>query len=198
MAAPIPVGYGLAVIQHSQPFSGQTQIVTFNFQDNTVALTPNEVADLIAASWTGTGNPFVASLVADSAQFDSVKVYIQTEPGLLLGEAIQTIAGTRSSQPPSPQVAMVVKKKTAFVGRRHRGRFYIPASFLVATDVGPSGSIGATPLGVLQARFDTFLGNLSNDDVPMVICHVEAPFTPDEVTSLTCEQLIGTQRRRVR
>ncbi len=198
MAAPIPVGYGLAVIQHSQPFSGQTQIVTFNFQDNTDGLSPTDIAVNISDAWSGTGNPYQASLVADSAQFDSVKTYIQEEGGLTLGESIVNVAGSRSSQPPSPQVSMVVKKKTALVGRRHRGRFYVPAAFLVAADVGPSGVIGATPLGVLQARFNTFISNIAANLTPMVICHVEAPFTPDPVLTLTCEQMIGTQRRRVR
>lgn len=198
MALDIPVGYGLCVVQHSVPFASQTQIVTWGFQDNTVDADPDTIATDIRSAWTGTGHPFEANLIADSTRLDSVKVYIRTEVGLVLGENTTLLNGTRATQPPSPQVACIVKKRTALVGRRYRGRFYLPASFLVAADVGPSGIIATPAVTSLQTRMNAFLEELSLALVPMVLLHTLAPFTPTFVTTLQPESLIGTQRRRVR
>lgn len=194
----IPVGYALAVVSHAVPFAGQTQLCTFGVQVNIVDPEPNAIASVVASCWAGSGLAFSASAVADSTRFTGVKVYYQSEIGLQLGEDNDIVDGTRTSQPPSPQVACITKKRTALVGRRYRGRMYLPASFLVATDVGPSGIIATTPLGLLQARMNATLDALADDDVPMVLFHTESPFTATPVTNLVVESLIGTQRRRVR
>lgn len=198
MALDIPVGYGLCVQTHSQPFSGQTQICTYGFQNNGAATDPNEIAELHNINWQGATGIYLASAASDSSQFTKTNVYVQQEIGLVGGEFVSNTNGTRSSQPPSPQVALICKKRTALVGRRYRGRMYLPAALLTQANVGPSGIVDAGALATIQSRCDSFLSGLSTIEYPMVLLHTHAPFTPTVVSSLQLEQLIGTQRRRVR
>lgn len=198
MALNIPVGYGLAVMTHAVPFAGQTQLCTFGFNVADIDDDPNDIAEGLSALWAGGSGPCAPSTVADSTRFNGTKVYIQKEVGLVLGEHTANIDCTRSTQPPAPQVALICKKRTALVGRRYRGRMYLPASYLVGTQVGPSGVIDTTALAAIQTRMTNWLADMASSLQPVVLFHTTAPFTATPVTSLVLETVIGTQRRRVR
>jgi hypothetical protein len=198
MPLAIPVGYCLGVITHSQPFGNQTQLITIGFGAPSAVTDPNEIAELLYTAYTGATSLWQPSKVADSSRLVGTKIYWQDEPDLKLGEYLLSSDGTRSAQPPSPQVCAIVKKRTAGVGRRYRGRFYLPASFLSASTVGPSGIIDTTPLNDLNARAEVFRGNMVTQDMAPVLLHTESPFTPTPITSMPVENMIGTQRRRLR
>lgn len=67
------------------------------------------------------------------------------------------VAGTQSSALP-PQVAMALSTRANLVGRRGRGRVYLPA--LVASDIGSDGTIGSTVSTTLRTAFKTLIDDL--------------------------------------
>lgn len=198
MTVAIPPGFGQAVITHAVPATGQTQLVTHGFINTTTGLFPNDIAQLIYEAWVGTSKPFQSSVISDATQAASVKITVNVTGSLLLGEFNSLTFGSRSSASPPPQVAVVVKKRTGFAGKAQRGRFYLPASFLTAAGVDQLGNIDGTLLAAIQGRLTGYLSQLAIDNVDMCLLHNDPLLDPTLVTELLAEQMIGTQRRRLR
>lgn len=117
----------------------------------------------------------------------------------LVGTATSSQLGGSAHNSPPPNCAVLVHKRTARGGRRGRGRLFIPW-FVDETVVDETGTIQATWLGNLQTAMDAFLTGLSAAGLPMQILHGEGisqEGTPNEVTSLTVDPIIATQRRRL-
>lgn len=69
------------------------------------------------------------------------------------------VTGTATGHMP-PQIAMAISLRAPVLGRKGRGRFYLPAvaSTLATTD----GKINATTAGTIRGHAVTLLGNLEN------------------------------------
>lgn len=132
-----------------------------------------------------------------------------TTPSQAVGAAV-TVAGTRAgivSAP--PQVSVIWRKFSTVGGRKNRGRTYIP--WILATgDVSEAGVVLAGTLTTIQTATNTFLSHLAGDPNPMVIPNktlaldgstgkyfVTAITAGPTVASITVENVIGTQRRRL-
>lgn len=97
-----------------------------------------------------------------------------------------------------PNVSILVKKSTAAAGRQGRGRIYWPvAGSAFSNNIGV---LDGTTLAGLQAAFDDFLAGLDANGATMFLLHgAGLPITdPSEVTSLTVDPKVATQRRRLR
>lgn len=117
-----------------------------------------------------------------------------------------TVGGNAGTMVP-PNVALLVQKRTAFGGKKNRGRFYLP--FCIDTaDCSENGTILSTLVTIFQTECNTFLAQLATDNTPMVIAnrtyntplpphYVTAITTGPQVTSLNVENLVATQRRRL-
>jgi len=91
-----------------------------------------------------------------------------------------------------PQACALVKLTTAFRGRRHRGRIYLP---FVADGKAPNGLLLATRYNNVTAGWTSFRTTTSAAGADLVVAsYTEASFKP--VTSLSCEIATATQRRR--
>lgn len=90
-----------------------------------------------------------AAVAADGSTIQPSSVYTFTSP----------LAGTGSNTLP-PQVAMAISMRADIIGRRGRGRIYLPAlsTGLLASD----GTIAATPANTLRSSFVTLVNNLQN------------------------------------
>lgn len=110
--------------------------------------------------------------------------------------------GIGSNMLPS-SVAVLVQKRTAFAGRRNRGRMYLPG--VPAQDVGGTTAPNDLDSGQLvtwQANLDAFMaflqGSTMGDALNPVILH-PAPSTPvTEVTAFSVQARLATQRGRLR
>lgn len=105
--------------------------------------------------------------------------------------------GSIGSQGISPQVSILVQKRTAFGGRRGRGRLYFPGP--TESDVTNAGEVDSAYHAAAQLAFDNLLAEFSSDGMPWVLLHggAGAP-VPYDITSLEVSSTVATQRRRLR
>jgi hypothetical protein len=104
--------------------------------------------------------------------------------------------GTRNVEVDSPQVTILVRKVTARGGRAGRGRMFHPGVEEGGTLSG--GLFLQSVLDLLRAAFENFRNDLALAAVPMVLLHNSAELLPDTITGLDVQQLVATQRRRLR
>jgi hypothetical protein len=101
--------------------------------------------------------------------------------------------------------ALLVRKNTDIGGRRNRGRMFVPG-ILAEGAVSATGVITPaatiTYLGYAENFFATLLAGLPNSPaLPMVVLHSSGISTvpsPTVVSSVTVDNVISTQRRRLR
>jgi hypothetical protein len=92
--------------------------------------------------------------------------------------------------------ALLVRKVTGLTGRKHRGRMYVPG-ILHEDFVSNTGLLTNAAWGALVARFNQLLIDLA--DVQPVVNHKSDPgLAATPITRLDVQQLIATQRRRLR
>jgi len=103
-------------------------------------------------------------------------------------------SGTRAGAATAPQVAYLMKKRTALGGRKHTGRMYLPG--VTESEVDEAGLLTPGILNDLQVAGEGFLFDLGAMDTSMVILHTDAT-APTEVTALLPVNKVGTQRRRL-
>lgn len=116
--------------------------------------------------------------------------------------ADQELRGTHNVPKLPQNCALLVKKQTALGGKQHRGRFFLPG-MLTEEGVNNIGVIDAGDRGSYQTHANTMLAtmNASLTLLPMVILHNSTPTPvpdPTPVTSLFVDNVISTQRRRLR
>jgi len=116
--------------------------------------------------------------------------------------------GASTNQEVPPNVAILVRKRTAAGGRSNRGRTYYP--FMLSTaNCSENGTVDPTFKAALQTVMTAFLAQLTTDSTPMVIENktFNQPAPPHFVTlihknpfpvvSYQVETLVATQRRRL-
>lgn len=94
--------------------------------------------------------------------------------------------------------AMLIRKVSGLAGRKNRGRIYVPyAASEDATD--NYGNIGGAALSDQQGRADAFLSDATSltPVYGLVILH-SAAGDPTDLTNLSVQGRIATQRRRLR
>ncbi len=132
------------------------------------------------------------------------------------GEALVVVGSTTDTgdvnqESISANCALLVHKRTSRGGRRGRGRMYVPWC-LPESSLDQAGRILSAELALLQTEADDFLAALIALPTvdAMVVLHSESrppesggppvpsiPGLPNVVTSLQCDAIIGTQRRRL-
>lgn len=108
---------------------------------------------------------------------------------------LQGTAGTNTTMPPN--VAILAQKRTGLVGRKFRGRFYVPPYQVQETDVDYNGVMNAANLAAQQAAFDDFLARTQVLPYDLMLFHSDGTL-PTPVTSIVVQPLVATQRRRLR
>jgi hypothetical protein len=112
-----------------------------------------------------------------------------------------TTVGSNNDEPLPPNCALLVRKTTAFGGRRNRGRAYIPGLSLKPS-TSPAGMIDGAAVTALQSDANDWWAAAANVGPPevsgLVLLHSESPFTPTPITGLDVQDKIATQRRRLR
>jgi hypothetical protein len=115
------------------------------------------------------------------------------------------IAGTSTAFGQLPvNSAHLITKKTGIGGRRNQGRFYFPA--VQELGVSDLGILDNGQLSAINTAFGNFLAVLDSSTTfaGMYLLHSFPPgssgpfLAPTRVTSLICQPVIATQRRRLR
>lgn len=104
--------------------------------------------------------------------------------------------GILAGPPSPPNTAALVKLGSGLVGRRHRGRMYLPGVLLDA-DVEAGGTIDPTAHGSITGVMAYLFDLLLTESIVPVVLH-SGVGTPTLVTNPSVETTAATQRRRLR
>lgn len=183
----IPAGYFLAAYQFDSPSPGGTRrsVVTIGHQGLLSLLTMNQLSQSFEEEvWSEIG----------SSQYTYKGVIGYTETTSF--EATQTLPGSLSAAPMSPNVALLVRKLTGSRGRKNRGRNYFPG-MIYESDVDGAGVINPVQVGGFQGFFDNWYSALvALEFEPYILHNDETPPTP--VLQFEVDGVVATQRRRLR
>jgi hypothetical protein len=200
MALLLPLGY--AQVIHSLRLTGDAEpmIVTYGVDLEESSPDPSAVADRLGSVF---GNTMMGALSNQLNHFlTTVRLgTVANVPGAT-GVAAKNDFGSETGNLVPQNSAFLVKKVTSGSGRRNQGRMYFPGVPEAAVT-----NIGVLPDSGVRTNLRSAIGNwlaaikAGVDAVDMVVLHSEglsAAPPPTVVTSLILDDLIATQRRRLR
>lgn len=103
--------------------------------------------------------------------------------------------GAVTGSPATPQVAFLLRKRTAMGGRMNRGRMFLPG--VPEFSVNGAGVVIPSEIAALQTASNALLAAIDTLQGEMVILH-SASSDPTSVISLQADSRVATQRRRLR
>lgn len=110
---------------------------------------------------------------------------------------ITPIPGTSAGDAVPQNTCILVRKVTAGGGRRNRGRCFVPAVNEAAVD--NAGRLAGSFRTAVDAAFAALITGLATAPFgDPVLFHESEPFTPTPLVEFSCQQLVATQRRRLR
>jgi hypothetical protein len=171
--------------------------MTFSVGYNPDSLSPVDSATAIANAFIGADKPWYPAHAYAGWAFSKVQCTEMDESGPLFYELAVNSLGTAVGETPPPNVTLLVRKGTALGGRKNRGRIFAPAALISESQIDKTGVVDPTYQGIVQDYWDNFLEAMGASDVPMVLLH-STPGLPTPVSSVTLENMVATQRRRLR
>lgn len=198
MALVIPPGFAQVTLPFKHQTVAREAVVTFGVRLASGQTVTPTLCNQIGSAWSGAWSTFLDTDVTLGPVRASAG---QDGNENLAVEGTNTYVGAASTLRAAPNTALLIRKLTARGGRRGRGRMYLPwhlaAANVTETGVIPSG--GVTSAQTAADAFLVALIGLSGVDA-MSILHATGGSptgAPDDVTSLTVDPVIGTQRRRL-
>lgn len=199
---PTPPGFAQCSYELKNSLMSRSAFITFGV-DPTVT-DPNSVATSLASAFGAVGSLFAC--LDNGVTLQNTRVSYGTDGGEdLVGNSPQVIACTRALTSPSPNCAVLVHKTTGRGGRRGRGRMYLPWA-CTNTSLTEAGTIGAADVTAVQNAVNAWRTAVIAGVGPLVLLHrpstigtvrPSTPGPPNEITGLTVDPLIATQRRRL-
>lgn len=194
----VPEGFFQATMIWSVSGSVSDKVCTLGLTDGDVGgRTPSQCAEDVYESVRVAGSLWIASGSYNEWTFQGVSAFQMTEDGPIVGEFMDSDAGTASGEAIPTNCAILVKKNTALGGRKNRGRFYWPPYHLSSSNVTSAGVIEDVELSAFQDIWDTFYDELVSRDWAPTLFHSDAT-TPTGITGFSVESRLATQRRRMR
>lgn len=198
----IPGTYGNAVMKWNQAGVGKDFTCTLGYSVATPGTqTASDSADSIYDALTASGSICTPGTMDESWTFIGVDVY-QNEGGTLHGGSSSgpAVVGTHTGNglPLVNNSAVLVRKRTPLIGKRQRGRMYLPGLNVGTSSVDSSGNLTSGKLGQLQAIVGVFLTEISASPTRPYLLHSHVDDTPTIITDLSVGGQVGTQRRRLR
>lgn len=201
MSLVIPPGTGQASVEMRNDGDPEPWYVTFGVDLTDVG----GDYQLAALSLTSTFALTIGLQLHTSTKVTGCNLLVgQDGPDRLVVRYNTSIAGTSTAAMLPQNCAALYDKTTGRAGRRGKGRFFVP-NILKEADVSQVGVIDSSALADLQIQADAFLTRLAEPEpsqvaTPMVLLHNTGPGStlPDEVTRLNVQNVISTQRRRLR
>lgn len=104
------------------------------------------------------------------------------------------IAGTSTTDQLAPQISVLVSLRTALIGRRNRGRVYLPSP--TETMELASGAMSSSDAQTVADLFSTMMDNIQTAGVQAVTVYSAANNDDNVVTSVKVDQRFRQQRKR--
>jgi len=195
----IPPGFGLWTFSLQHAGISHTALVTMGFS---VAAPPYTQANNDAAALAF--GAAIQPLYDSEVTLTRTVALIGNDGPQIRFESASSIAGTRSSQDITPpQTTYLLRKSTAFAGRRFRGRMYMP--FVSELGTSQTGQLTGAELTILSARATAIAAGLvggATGSGGLYLLHSESSLSatpaPTAITALTAQAFVATQRRRLR
>lgn len=196
--APLPAGFAQCAVELSYATLTRSAFVTFGVDNTENDLDADNVASAVASAWMQNGS--INTGFGHQVTNRVVTVRLGTDTGEPeIGTHTINNGGGGDNSPPAANVAVILTKNTARGGRRGRGRMFIPWWY-DDVDIDGAGLILPGSMASRQGFANLFHGALGAAGIPMVLLHSEgktAEGPPTPVTSLTLQNRVGTQRRRL-
>jgi len=201
----IPTGYALAGIRLALVADPEEMLATFTVKLSGASTDPTEMASDVFAAWL---DAIPANQLGNAWSLRGI-IFRQGPLGEgPVAELSGVTDGTATGAMLPQNCALLIRKNTAFSGRRNRGRFFLPSGYLPEGSVDGNGMLSSTQLSGWQGLANTLLENLTTAVSPnldgMYVSHYMSAgqdpddFQPTPVTSLSVQSQIATQRRRMR
>lgn len=195
LLASIPAGYGKAIASWQQSGDNAPFHTTWGFTDDG-ATAAGTIAAGMTTRWS---TSWPAGSMATGSTYLGTVVYINRGGTILRGDGPASLAGTWAVTPPASALALIVKKRTATVGKRYRGRMFLPSLGLNRLDVDANGVILAASVTALQTRMSAWLAAEIATPYDPVLIHPPALATaPTPILTLVVSNIAGVQRQRMR
>lgn len=195
MAYVIPEGFGVFTIGIDSTETIASASISFGLDLTSVETLTQGEFDTFSNTVRDTLKP----LYDANWRIGNTRLTYRQPVGLTQRTNATTELGTRINTDYSPPaVAIVVTKRTGFVGKGNRGRFYLPG--VVEEEVSEGGFLEGTYLAELQSTMDTLLVAVAADPMvdSMVLLHdEESPaLSPRLILELFVQPIVGTMRPR--
>lgn len=196
-------------VAYLQKLFGQLIVNTFGYRQSTANATVNSDQSELATAFQvnivdAIANATAAGLTAGTLEVRTVPPFGDPITGV---DIPLVVAGNREDPPCPPTVAVVIRRRTSFLGRRFRGRIYIAG--IAAADQASGVIAGVDPLANFAAVAAAIGGPIASANVgapsfePVLIGRIPAQrslpqtgwlITP--ITSADKDNTLRSQRRR--
>lgn len=186
MPLTIPANHYELSLTHQQTSTLKLGIVTIGLHH--VGADLHDSLQIIADSWAENLMPILTSVW----HFQS----LTARSALGIVEDLQfDVAGGNANPPLSPQVCYLIRKTTGTAGRKNRGRMFLPGCN--ESNVDGNGRVASDIQLELNTRLGAWAADATGADAEFVILH-NSSSDPTTITSLACQSVVATQRRRLR
>lgn len=186
----IPNGFALATYHHTSIRYDGEAIFSFGIDLNAVVPDAALAEDLYDV-WAAVFNPNWPNEVT----FSKFRLLYRMADVLQAEEHVENTTGSVPDELAPPNCAILVSKKTSLVGRRFRGRAYLPGMGINA--IFDSSTWAPTMVGIAQAGVDALLADYDTRGMTGVILHSDAT-PPTPISAALVRSRIATQRGRLR
>lgn len=196
MGVAIPAGYAQCIPEFS--LSGTTHLSTFTMgMKGAPGDSASDIGVAFDAALTAVGSLVTAAGMILGWTYLGTTTTLMTETGPLVSVDGAPIAGSAVASALPINCALLVSKITGRGGRKGRGRFYIPPFTVAEGAVNAAGQIDSGDITSLQSKVNVFFAAISGLEPFAVLLHEDGTL-PDEITAMTVQGTIATQRRRMR
>jgi hypothetical protein len=195
MSAPLPLNHGNATV--TVVSAGDPEPMSFGWAFSIAEpVTAAGAAALITTALVDNGIT-VSANYHTGWSIPTLTVQVRKVAGIT--EHVQSLAsvGSASGGTCPSNVAVLVRKTAAVLGRKNRGRMYLPPFSLSAANVDRLGTIATAAFNTLTTRYSGLFDDLVSAAIPPVILHADES-TPTAVTGFVVQSTVATQRTRLR
>lgn len=198
MSLVIPPGFGNAALVFTSSTGTQPFVTTIGVDLGEFGGDFVSAADLVMLSYASN----MAAITDNDLVLDHVTLAVGSDgPGGSVDSSLTPIPMTSSGTFGPVAIAVLARKVTNELGRRGRGRMFLPGTNL-ESGTEPDGSITSGYRTSIQSGIDGFMDDLvaGTGYVPAepVLLHSAAPTDPTPITRLAITDIVGVVRGRIR
>lgn len=195
----MPTSPGYADCSYELRQAGLTRPAYVTFGVDPTSTDPAAIATSLFNAYTAAGS--LKSLFDNTVTMTAVRVSLGTDGtgDLVYVMSTSDVGGGGPWSTLPPNCAALIHKTTARGGRRGRGRMYLPW-VLQESLVDEAGIILASTVTSITNGVNIWVTRLATETTPLVLLHGPGKTgtpAPDVVTSVRCDPLLATQRRRL-